>query len=207
MAFSFFNARPFGETFALVESYLEIKSNKEISMFKLGLIPLLVLGIVGCANAQKSADENRPAAYRGDLQGKVKGDVVFTKNTDGKGVKMILNAQNAGAGFHGVHIHETPVCEGDFTSAGGHFNPMAKTHGSPNQSTHHVGDLGNIKADDEGNMIIEKVYEDLSLNQEDDNYIGDRALVVHAKADDYQSQPSGASGKRIGCAVLQNAAE
>ncbi len=173
-------------------------------MFKLGLIPLLILGVVGCAGAQIDSDANRPPAYRGEIQGQVKGDVVFTKNTEGKGVKMILNATNVGPGFHGVHIHETPVCEGDFTSAGGHFNPMAKPHGSPNQSKHHVGDLGNLKADDQGNMIVEKVYEDLSLDQEDDGYIGDRALVIHAKADDYQSQPSGASGKRIGCAVLSN---
>ena len=125
--------------------------------------------------------------------------MVFTKNTEGKGVKMIFNATNVGPGFHGVHIHETPVCEGTSLPAGA-FTPMAKSHGSPEQPTHHVGDLGNLRADI-NNMIVEKVYEDLSLDQEEENYIGDRALVIHSKADDYQTQPSGASGK-FGCAVL-----
>ena len=68
-------------------------------MKKLGLIPFLILGVVGCANAQKNSDANRPAAYRGELQGQVKGDVVFTKNTEGKGVKMMLNATNIRSRF------------------------------------------------------------------------------------------------------------
>lgn len=172
------------------------------------LLALSFLFAAGCDNNDQTQNEaNLESAIKGKLSG-VEGEVVFTKAPDGKGVQIMINAKGLERpGLHAVHIHEKPVCEGDFASAGGHYNPTNKPHGSPEEKKHHVGDLGNFKASAEGVIVEKKVFEHLSLDPSSPNYVGDRALVIHEKVDDYASQPSGAAGARIGCAVLQNAGE
>ena len=110
-------------------------------------------------------------------------------------------------GFHAIHIHEKARCEGDFKSAGGHFNPDNKPHGHPIERKHHVGDLGNFRSNADGAIVETRVYKHLSMNPNSQNFVGNRALIVHSKADDYSTQPTGGAGSRIGCAILQNTAE
>lgn len=178
------------------------------------------LALVSCASdniprsqseglaASGHIQEKSGAAVRGNLRGQAKGEVIFTKAPDGKGVKMIVNAKGLkDKGFHAVHIHQMPVCEGDFKTAGGHFNPEHNQHGHPEERSQHVGDLGNFKADKNGVIVEEKLFTHLSLDPNDERYVGDRSLVIHAKADDYSTQPTGGAGSRLGCAVLQRTAE
>lgn len=170
---------------------------------------LLLFAAIGCSSNQKATEEEiAQTAVRGQLQGKVKGEVIFTKAPEGPGVKMLVNAQGPkGAGLHAVHIHQNPVCEGNFTSAGPHFNPSNTLHGHPDEREHHVGDLGNIKRDDSGAIVMERTFADLSLDPKSSKYVGNRSVIIHEKADDYSSQPTGGSGARMGCAILQNTAE
>ncbi len=104
---------------------------------------------------------------------------------------------------HGFHIHEKGDCSAkDAKSAGGHFAPKGHKHGAPYAKTHHAGDLGNIKANDKGIATVEKSFMNINLDKDDEFNISGKAFVLHNKADDFKSQPSGAAGKRIGCGVI-----
>lgn len=179
--------------------------NKAVSA---GFMAICLLGASSCSSTQKASEEElTKTALRGELQGETSGEVIFTKAPEGPGVKMLVNAKVKDGGFHGIHVHQYPVCEGDFTSAGGHFNPERTQHGHPDEREHHIGDLGNLKADANGEIVVERTFTNLSLDPASEKYIGNKTIIIHAKADDYATQPTGASGDRIGCAILQNTAE
>ncbi len=104
---------------------------------------------------------------------------------------------------HGFHIHEKGDCSAkDGKSAGGHFAPQDHKHGAPYSKSHHAGDLGNVKANDKGIATIEKSFMNINIDKDNKFNINGKAFVLHNKADDFKSQPSGAAGKRIGCGVI-----
>lgn len=101
-------------------------------------------------------------------------------------------------GLHGFHIHEFgDVTAPDATSAGGHFNPEGHKHGGPDDKDRHAGDLGNIKAGNDGVAKVDIMAKGLKLH-----FVVGRSLVVHAKADDLKTDPSGDSGARIGVGII-----
>ena len=104
-------------------------------------------------------------------------------------------------GKHGFHVHEKGDCSApDAASAGGHFNPEHKEHGSPKSGTRHVGDLGNIKADKDGTAKFK--FKDKVIRLSGKNSIIDKALILHADLDDMKTQPTGNAGKRVACGVI-----
>ncbi len=103
---------------------------------------------------------------------------------------------------HGFHIHEHGDCSAaDASSAGGHFNPAAAPHGR--MGAHHAGDVDNLHADARGVARVDLVLSGLSLGDGATDDVLGRAFVVHANADDYQSQPAGNAGARIACGVIR----
>jgi len=147
---------------------------------------LLLLLLVACApNFAHSTLLNR--------QGEFVADVYIEERED---VMIGLQVYNLPPGIHAFHIHENGVCEGDFKSAGGHFNPTNKQHGMNNPSGKHVGDLPNILVDADGTASI-MLSEPLSL----ESILG-KAFVVHEGHDDEVSDPSGNAGSRIACGVI-----
>jgi superoxide dismutase, Cu-Zn family len=107
-------------------------------------------------------------------------------------------------GEHAIHVHETGKCEPPFKTAGGHFNPGKKDHGALLPSGAHAGDLPNVFAAADGTLKFELLTPDLTLAP-GPNSVFDAdgsSIVLHAKADDYRSQPAGDSGDRIACGVL-----
>lgn len=132
--------------------------------------------------------------------GKVKGQVTFRE--EAQGVRVIANIEGLTPGKHGFHIHEKGDCSAaDFTSAGGHFNPTNSRHGSPTDPEHHVGDFGNLEANEQGVAKFERVFNWLSFKGT--NSIVSKAVIVHEKADDLQTQPTGNAGGRLACGVIQ----
>ncbi len=132
---------------------------------------------------------------------KVGGTVTFAEK-DGK---VVVTARLSGLtkGVHGFHIHAKGDCSSpDGKSAGGHFNPKKVDHAGPDAPTQHAGDLGNITADDKGNASKMLTWAHVTLGPGDAAIEG-LAVVVHAKADDMKSQPSGAAGKRVACGVIK----
>lgn len=109
------------------------------------------------------------------------------------------------AGIHGVHLHAIGKCEAPaFASAGGHMNPAGHQHGKDNPAGSHLGDLPNITVDARGNgELVQTLGVDASALTAQLFDADGAALVVHADADDYRTDPSGNSGARIACAVLK----
>jgi Cu-Zn family superoxide dismutase len=130
---------------------------------------------------------------------KVSGTVVFTKVENG--VKVHAHISGLTPGKHGFHVHEFGDCSDPAAkSAGGHFNPKKMDHGGPHAERRHVGDLGNIEADSEGNVDYEVVDDQITFSG-DTSIIG-RGLIVHEKADDLKTQPTGDAGGRVACGVI-----
>ena len=110
-------------------------------------------------------------------------------------------------GVHGIHIHEHGDCSApDASSAGGHFSPLGNPHGAPGYGTH-VGDLGNVNANHAGIAYVDVLLPQATLHGEAGTDIFGRAVVLHARADDLKSQPSGDSGPRIACGPIAGAVE
>lgn len=124
-----------------------------------------------------------------------------------KGKEVLIKGEISGLGpntVHGFHVHENGDCSAkDGSSAGGHFNPMDMNHGGPEMDKHHVGDLGNIRANKKGKALIDKKYKFLTLEEAKKASILNKAIIVHSKADDLESQPSGDAGKRIACGIIK----
>ncbi|HET7126201.1 MAG TPA: superoxide dismutase family protein [Lysobacter sp.] len=104
---------------------------------------------------------------------------------------------------HGFHIHEKGDCSAaDGSSAGGHFNPGGDTHGRASAPHHHLGDNDNLVADASGVAHVNAHFAGVVLGGGGADDIVGKAVVVHADADDYTSQPSGNAGARIACGVI-----
>ena len=118
------------------------------------------------------------------------------------GLLMRVDVMGIEHGFHGVHLHETGLCEPDegFSTAGGHANPDGVPHGALADGGPHVGDLPNAYAHQEGHLRTDlfKAGATLADLEDEDGF----AVMVHSGADDYESQPSGDAGSRVACAAF-----
>ena len=131
----------------------------------------------------------------------VQGTVLF--NQQGNSTQIVGEVRGLTPGKHGFHIHEFgDLRSDDGTSAGGHYNPEGHQHGGPSDAERHVGDLGNITADQTGKAIIKMTVKGLQVH-----FILGRGLVVHAKEDDLKTQPTGDAGGRVAVGVIGVAAE
>jgi Cu-Zn family superoxide dismutase len=120
------------------------------------------------------------------------------------GLGAHVEVQGAAPGLHGVHVHEKGDCsDPKALSAGPHYNPnMGAHHGGPATPVRHGGDLGNIQVDSSGKGTLDVVVADVTVDDPANGIVG-RAIVVHEKTDDLQTDPTGNSGARIGCGVIQ----
>jgi Cu-Zn family superoxide dismutase len=120
------------------------------------------------------------------------------------GLEVRVQAQGLAAGHYGVHLHAAGRCEGPgFESAGPHWNPAGRQHGSLNPQGHHLGDLDNLDVDESGGGRLEFTIPGGSASGADGLLDADgAAIVIHAGPDDYRTDPSGNSGARIACGVL-----
>lgn len=131
---------------------------------------------------------------------KVEGTVTFT--AENGGVKIVADVKNLTPGKHGFHVHEHGDCSAhDAMSAGGHFNPTNTKHGGPDSAERHVGDFGNLEANENGVAHYERLDKIISLNGAQ-SIVG-KSIVVHADEDDFHTQPTGNSGARIACGVIE----
>jgi superoxide dismutase, Cu-Zn family len=158
---------------------------------------LTVLAALLCASPA-FAQETATATLRG-TDGTELGTVTLTATPSGI-THMVLDGQAMPEGVHGFHVHETGVCEGDFTSAGGHL-AGEKQHGVMMEGGPHPGDMPNIHVGADGSVAVEYFKADLPIDTlfDDDG----SAVMVHSGTDDYESQPSGDAGDRIACGVIE----
>jgi Cu-Zn family superoxide dismutase len=125
----------------------------------------------------------------------------------GKKLEIKLKLKNLPVGEHAVHIHQKPLCDApDFKTAGGHFNPAGKQHGTMNPMGHHNGDLPQNIVIGEGHTGEASFKVDyLSLDPTATDSIlanGGTSIMVHEKADDMKTDPTGNAGNRIACGII-----
>lgn len=179
-------------------SKVERKRNSQMKLTVIGCAALL-LAAAGWAAPKEPAAH----AVLKNAKGEKAGTATFTEVSNGVNVAVRLN--NMKPGVHGIHIHEAGKCDApDFKTAGGHFNPTAKHHGSGNPQGMHMGDLRNISVAANGTGRLKETVKGITLGPGEDSLFhnGGTALVVHADPDDMKSDPAGNSGARIACGVI-----
>ncbi|MCY1666843.1 superoxide dismutase family protein [Rhizobium sp. SL86] len=151
------------------------------------------------------AQENPPSsATFVDAKGEQSGTAELTTPAAG-GVLIRMEISGLPASqWVAVHVHETGECDAStqHESAGGHFNPGSKSHGYQSSDGPHAGDMPNQYVGADGVLRTEIHNPMISLDKNETGVIG-RALMVHAKPDDYKSQPSGDAGQRLACGVIR----
>jgi superoxide dismutase, Cu-Zn family len=138
-----------------------------------------------------------------NADGKTVGEANLAEGAHGVVIRLVISGLPAGQ--HAVHVHAVGKCEPPFDSAGGHFNPNAKKHGIEAAEGAHAGDMPNLHVPSNGDLAVEILNTDITLEKGRPNSVFDpdgSALVVHANADDYKSDPAGNAGGRIACGVI-----
>jgi Cu-Zn family superoxide dismutase len=162
--------------------------------------------LLACSTA--AAAQYAPAKAKADLanaEGRPVGSVTLVETPHG--VLMHATLSGLPEGTHAFHIHQTGTCTPPFTSAGGHFNPMAKQHGIENAMGMHAGDLPNIQVPSGGALTFDAFAEWVTIAAGPASLFkeGGTAIVIHAGADDYAGDPAGNAGARIACGVVKTA--
>ena len=164
-----------------------------------GALAAVAVVAAGFALAPQKKVTNATAVIH-PTKGQAVSGVVKFEQTDA-GCKITWELLGLTPGKHGFHIHEFgDMSSPDGMATGGHFNPDMHKHGGPTSAERHVGDLGNVVADDKGVAKGEMVDKLISLGGA--NSVVGRAVIVHEKEDDMKTDPTGDAGGRIGIGVI-----
>jgi superoxide dismutase, Cu-Zn family len=181
----------------------------------MAMIPCALLGACGNKEAPPAPAPPAPTAAQapaappatvtlaGASGSQVAGDLQLAATPDGVSISGQITGLAPNT-LHGFHVHQTGDCSApDAKSAGEHFNPGQHPHGGPSATERHLGDLPNVQADAMGMASISATVTGATLRDGGANDLMGKALIVHAKRDDYVSQPSGDAGDRIACGVIR----
>lgn len=166
-------------------------------------IVMLTCAFALAAPALAMSDHRATAsATLSDVNGKKVGTVKAVRR--GTGIAVTVKVSGLSAGERGIHIHTTGKCEAPgFQSAGGHWNPQSRQHGRDNPMGAHHGDLPNIVLNSTGRGSLTFIVPNAAIEGEGGLLDADgAALVIHEKADDYRTDPTGNSGGRVVCGVF-----
>lgn len=162
----------------------------------------LLLGVPLLMAAEGAAAPVKAVAVIESRSGsRLTGRAEFTAH-DGQ-VTLDLRIEGAPPGTHAVHLHEKGDCSAaDASSAGEHWNPTGEGHGRWMKRPFHRGDIGNVTVGEDGKGTLTLTTDIWTIGGAAETDVAGKAIVVHAKEDDFATQPSGGAGGRIGCGVV-----
>lgn len=178
---------------------LYIKKYQNFSAMKILTLSLMT----GFAALAVSCSTTKTYTVHSKSGTQTQGTAMFTQK--GGNVEMDLNVYKLTPGIHAVHVHEKGDCSAtDASSAGGHWNPTTDNHGKWGHGMHHMGDIGNLTADKNGTarLVFKTDRWCMGCTDESKNIVG-KSIVIHASADDFQTQPTGNAGGRVGCVEIK----
>lgn len=173
-------------------------------------LPLILMTMLGSLSTSVYAEASLGAqAKLIDSAGNQVGVVNMTEKV-GESVKIEINAHGLSGGNHGMHIHTIGSCvlgsTPSFASAGAHFNPTGSKHGLSNKAGPHAGDLSNLSVKENGNVASSDFNDMFTLQTGKSNSLFDAdgsAIIIHLNEDDYITDPTGNSGPRVACGVIE----
>lgn len=187
-------------------------------LWLLGTTAAMIIGAAGSGGPTAAGAEERPrpsaqagsstktasaaAAIEARSGSKVAGKATFTASA-GK-VTMKIDVTGLAPGSHAIHLHENGDCsDAEAKAAGGHWNPTKMQHGRWGEGAFHRGDIGNLEADAAGKATLTFATDLWTIGGDPATNIVGRSVVVHEKVDDFQTQPTGNAGGRVGCGVIK----
>lgn len=168
------------------------------------LTVMAALLLAGTLSAAETGRKSATAELK-DAKGQTVGEAKFKEGKNA--VLLTVKVTNLPAGEHAIHVHTVGKCEApDFKTAGGHFNPENKKHGTMNPEGHHAGDMANFTIPAGGKGAYKSTLPGVTLVGSGANSLfhdGGTAIVIHEKADDMKTDPAGNAGARIACGPIQ----
>ncbi len=175
-------------------------------MKRITILMAILAVLMSAGSALANGDNPTATATLINTQGAVIGTATFTQLND-RLLKIEVDAEGLTPGRHGVHIHAIGACNptGGFASAGGHFNPTGESHGLHGGDGAHAGDLHNLVVRPDGtvNFVLTTTRASLIGGATSLFDLNGSALVIHSGEDDQETDPTGNSGARVACGVIQ----
>ena len=165
-------------------------------------LPLAALIALSACTPYGAASVEHADVPMRDFMGRDLGTLTLTNATGGLMLTGVVRGLPPGT--HGIHVHTTGRCEPPFASAGAHWNPASRMHGTLNPQGPHLGDMANFTVSSDSSATVSVMTAGGTLRGADALLDADGAsVVIHASADDYRTDPSGTSGSRIACGVVR----
>jgi Cu-Zn family superoxide dismutase len=162
-----------------------------------------------CANKNTAPQKSTSAAptvmanMESRSDSKVQGTIVLTQDNEQQVTLQIDLTGFAPNTTHAFHIHANGDCsDAGAASAGPHFNPAGTRHGGPDHEMRHAGDMGNLDADEKGEVHTQKINTLVTLEENVPHSAIGKSIIIHESVDDFETQPTGNAGARIACGVI-----
>lgn len=183
---------------------MAVKEEKVKRLIAVLVVGLLAAGALSTAVLAMNDGAEQASATLVDTAGNVVGSARFTEDAAGI-LHVNVKVKGLTPGLHGIHLHAVGACAPSFAAAGGHHNPLGTQHGLDNPAGAHAGDLPNLVVNGAGVGHLDATSDRARLSAGPTSLFDadGSAIVIHANEDDQATDPTGNSGGRVACGVIE----